>query len=512
MDRYRMLPSYRFHEVEGTSPLTLDKSVGKPLRDYKIYGNSIQDGTPAPENPIEIKSVGNKTINLFDEKLLLKHRNVEKNEQGYLVKQYPAVFDTTTGYDSTRAIVDSLKSILKPNVPYTAARKIANYIAGADGGIVIRSSTDALLYIGYGTGVGLSCTTFSFTQEQIDSISNIYIYGRAGDNPILFEYIQLVEGSYTVQTMPAYEPYGYKIPIDADRKNLFDIDAFLALPNASKYYKKDEDNNLVQVIQDFRQYAVVPVYMELPPGTYTVSLIGATDDFWLVCVNDAVVSDTFTLTETSPVKIKSYYQAGTVVGKFQLERGDTATEYEPYRKDINIYLDEPLHKIGDYADYIDFKNGKVVRKIGKYAFTGAEPTAGGVDTNNITFGMTVKIPNLSLRGGERYGLCDRLPHGKFDYPVVVEQFSFWTSANHPYVYIHFLKESFPDLEEYSGATTKQILKGWYDNGEPMILYYELETPTETPITLPTIPTHKGTNVISVATDIQPSNIQTQYYK
>lgn len=274
MDRYRMLPSYRYYDVESTSPLTLDRSVGKPLRDYKIYGNSVQDGTPTPDNPVEIQSVGD----------------------------------------------------------------------------LVTDEADAN-------------------------------YGK------------------------------YKIPIEISGKNL------------------------------------IPEY------------------------------------ETYKESIKTY-----------------------------IYLDEPLYRIGDSVDYIDFKNGKVVRNVGKYAFTGAESNEGGVYTNNFTFGMTVRIPNLSLRGGERYGLCDRLPRGKYDYPVVVEQFSFLINANHPYVYIYFLKENFPDLEEYGGATTKQILKGWYDNGEPMILYYELEKPTETPVTLPTIPTHKGTNVISVDTNIQPSNMQIQYYK
>ena len=33
---------------------------------YKIYGNSIQNGTPTLTNPIEVQSVGDKTNNLFD--------------------------------------------------------------------------------------------------------------------------------------------------------------------------------------------------------------------------------------------------------------------------------------------------------------------------------------------------------------------------------------------------------------------------------------------------------------
>lgn len=44
--------------VEGIPPLTLLESLGKNLEDYLIFGNSVQDGTPTPENPIEIESVG----------------------------------------------------------------------------------------------------------------------------------------------------------------------------------------------------------------------------------------------------------------------------------------------------------------------------------------------------------------------------------------------------------------------------------------------------------------------
>ena len=40
------------------------------------------------------------------------------------------------------------------------------------------------------------------------------------------------------------------------------------------------------------------------------------------------------------------------------------TEYEPYIGETkHIYLNEPLRKVGDYADYIDFKNQKVMRQI-----------------------------------------------------------------------------------------------------------------------------------------------------
>ena len=56
-------------EQTGVPPITTTyQAIGKNLKDYKIYGNSVQDGTPTPTNPVEIESVGDKTKNLFDYK------------------------------------------------------------------------------------------------------------------------------------------------------------------------------------------------------------------------------------------------------------------------------------------------------------------------------------------------------------------------------------------------------------------------------------------------------------
>lgn len=38
-------------ETEGALPLTVNAN-GEPLTDYKIYGSTVQDGTPTPENPV----------------------------------------------------------------------------------------------------------------------------------------------------------------------------------------------------------------------------------------------------------------------------------------------------------------------------------------------------------------------------------------------------------------------------------------------------------------------------
>jgi len=42
--------------------------------------------------------------------------------------------------------------------------------------------------------------------------------------------------------------------------------------------------------------------------------------------------------------------------------------------------------------------------------------------------------------------------------------------------------------------------------------YPLATPVETTVQVPTISTEKGTNIVSVETNIQPSNVEMTYRK
>lgn len=47
----------RLHELSGIPPLSFT-SKGKPLTAWSITGNTVQNGTPTPENPVEVAGVG----------------------------------------------------------------------------------------------------------------------------------------------------------------------------------------------------------------------------------------------------------------------------------------------------------------------------------------------------------------------------------------------------------------------------------------------------------------------
>jgi len=197
MDRRRFLPSY--HYEDNTDGVLLE-SVGKPLRDYKIYGNSIQDGTPSPEEPVEIQSVGDKTRNLFDESILNKFADTLTTDKEWVMKNFAGVIEDGIAF--------------KENTRYTLAftakqtagnpRLIFKYTDGTSSNIGTWQ-----LAAEYTTYIGTSAANKTIAYIGMEYGSTGYMYIKKGS-------IFLTEGVYTVSTMPEYEPYGYKVPVKVD--------------------------------------------------------------------------------------------------------------------------------------------------------------------------------------------------------------------------------------------------------------------------------------------------------
>lgn len=653
MNRFRLMPNYRYYNIEETSPLTLDKSVGKPLRDYKIYGNTVRNGTPTPENPIEVQSVGNRTKNLFNEGLLLAHSDVYKIENGYVVPKYPAI------YNSESELVNCIKSALKANVTYTLSRKVSNYVTGSSGLIQFRAETDgSKVIVSVTSGAEIKSTTFSLTQDEIDSITRIYVYGHT-ENPTVFEYIQLEEvlennnlfdfnsaiddtnwegtpykrflpfvfkkgvhyivsmsdnlcwadrfpytsgqialcvnsknawggqtiGNSTMASQPPttiniynetedrylmlfspsdvdkkeifetlfpnfhisaieYKPYGkYEIPVAISGKNLFDAELLLTHPNAEKI------ENGYQITKYPATYGrgsniadtyplIEHIKSVLKPGiTYTFSrkfngYIANNDgvisfrnsqnqNIFRTVYGEGVRTTTFTLTQEQIDSIASMVIYGrsdsvTIYEYIQLEESENATEYEPYKepKEYNIYLDEPLRKIGDYGDYIDFKNNTVVREIAKYIITGDEASWSDRDLGYTAYGIVFRNTNLVPLPVMSTGvaLCNHFPYGNISATTAV----FSKALGERDFQFKILDGQLGISKDEVASTRLEKWLAWlkarYNEGNPVILTYVLETPVETNIDLPTIKSYKGTNIITVDTIVPVSNIAVQYYK
>ena len=164
----------------------------------------------------------------------------------------------------------------------------------------------------------------------------------------------------------------------------------------------------------------------------------------------------------------------------------------------SVLLNEPLYKVGSYADYIDFENKKVIRKVGIEEFTSTK--AYGVYSTTEGFSRT--MDNMKT-GRYQDGLCT--------YYVNEKKFESKIRFGAGNTIIYF------DLPEVYKLGTNRVsrqeaLAKWLKALEkPFIVYYILAEETVQSIELPNIPTFKGDTILTVGTTTQPSNAGITYY-
>lgn len=122
--------------------------------------------------------------NLFNQEALLTNTTVTKTSAGYSFAGYG------TSWGSTSTLVTDLKSKLQAGITYELIRDYQGTVNASNGRITLRNESGVI--VTSPIGVGIKKLTFTLTQEQIDSLSTIYIYG-ANDGTGLFKYIIIRE-------------------------------------------------------------------------------------------------------------------------------------------------------------------------------------------------------------------------------------------------------------------------------------------------------------------------------
>ena len=178
----------------------------------------------------------------------------------------------------------------------------------------------------------------------------------------------------------------------------------------------------------------------------------------------------------------------------QIEEGDTATPFEPYKgrtTTIDMTGHDPLMCLGDNCDYIDYENKRIVRNIGKYTVTGNEAwtyrntTQDGVSTYSITSSAWImENMNYKYYSGTKalnnYIQYDGTTTGVADNYYSSRHFTLYYNTAQPNSRAIYINHSTISTE----ADFKSNLQSLYNNGNPMIIYYELAEPTYESITLP----------------------------
>ncbi len=194
----------------------------------------------------------------------------------------------------------------------------------------------------------------------------------------------------------------------------------------------------------------------------------------------------------APVDFESVGEYDESTGKYKIPV--ICSNGEGRSDTTSIYLDEPLRKVGDYADFIDFESKKVVRQVfcEKLNSTNLREMESG---STIRFHKPVSknIP-VSYRGG--YSNYFTIPSNKYSNELSNNQAMLSPSAKNIYIRC----DGFT-LDDY---------KKFLDNNN-VLIYYVMAEAEEKPVILPKLPTIKGTTIYSVDTKLQPLNMEVTYY-
>ena len=308
--------------------------------------------------------------------------------------------------------------------------------------------------------------------------------------------------------------YGkYKIPVTVSSKNLWNNDINVSMDknkrsalftfNASDYdwiksnitYTFSE--KVIVYEDDTRTNPRLACTIEYSDGTSTYNSVPLTKG---TTKNNVSITFKTSDKKVSAIKIRlcDYgSNSGNIwhaeAENMQLEVNSTATDYVPYKKETtNIYLDEPLRKIGNKSDYIDLKNGKVVRNIDSYTFSG--------DENFVSEGNTKLYSFRKIEGMPSSNSVNSLSNR---YRITSQNYNSITDAS-----LFQYGNSYINLGN-AGKSTISEFKEWLKSNTVKVIWSTSKENTET-VSLPSILTDESTKTIEIRTNIKPSKTQIEY--
>lgn len=399
LNGYKWADNLRQLTTNGIGPFNIYAN-GEDLINYRIYGNSVQNGTPTADSPVEIESVGNKTGNVADlSKTVISTSTTHvkynyDNETGTIeLSSKPTAYDYSFIY-----IQRDVGYQFEVGKTYYFGAKIT----------VSGKQTSNRTVVSFGlAGTGEGSTQYTFTANETRDVNLSYTYnGQENVRLIMhFNYGSVeaaqvkIENVY-VSEVNGFEPVGkYKIPINVSGEQLHDgsTDIVNNYINASGVVTTDNLSSYSQLI---------PV---TPNRTYTLRTN---------VTNGAVVQNK---------RVHAYDKDGNWIGQMfyinyaagevgykemsgitppncayvrlsHIARYEEFLEFkEGYTTDI--ILNEPLRKSGRYVDYIDFKNKKVVRNVEVVDNTGTLTLEESLNGLVTPIEESVELPSIpTIRG------------------------------------------------------------------------------------------------------------------
>ena len=294
--------------------------------------------------------------------------------------------------------------ILKPNTTYTV------------------SSSNGLSTVTTKDSIGDSVLRFydkdttSITKmSKVLVLEGDYITG----NPPIPAFFKGMESAFEQElvTDENDEHYGkYKVNIKAVGKNLFDgkitddVKSRIDEKRGILYYK---DSGLIDS-------ARVTDYIRVKPNTtiiYTKHEVHSVQSYAFYDYRKKYITGGYGYPAKKVPSNACYFRVTFDKTKsFQVEQGDTATEYEPYKQNnITFYLNEPLRGVGDIKDKVYVKEDKVVveRNCSSVTFDGSDDEEYIIWENNskkpsqecfVLLNSMKHIPNIAMSSDGHSGL------------------------------------------------------------------------------------------------------------
>ena len=503
--------------LEKTASLKLTKTFDEKINNYRIYGNSVQEGTPSTSNPVEIKSVGDKTVNLVE----YPYQDSDKTINGITYKDNGDGTITANGTATANAIFN-IKTNMKttwegvvPNEKYTVSLGYTgNYTGGVSFAVNYykNTATSVASYSGWVSSV----IGKSNTKVAPADISGLRTYilissGAKVENLILKPQFELGEKA------TEYGPYGkYKIPVIVRGKNYFNINNIQEI-NSSNYSLKVSENKLIlngTLYSCNTKKTLKDVCPNLKVGDEVILRLNTTCSkkfIYLYKDNTTAISwedgKTKTITEDLLDRVVIVYNEVSltepnevIISNIQITDVGEDANYEPYVEPLKttIYLNEPLRKIGNCADYIDFKEGKVVRNIKHREFTESDSWSKYVSANNH---YQISVGDNYYSGTENYVLSNYyLPRKNNNSYYSNEDYGVMSVDGKR---IRFKNKDYSTLDEWIAYLSSL--------DDKLYVLYRLEKTDETEkIELPELSTYEDYTKIEVLTDVEPSIIEVEY--
>lgn len=333
--------SYRKFGTETDTITSLPAQIigdGQPITSCQISGNTVQDGTPTPEAPVDVVGCGARAGNLIDKtKFTGIIATIEQIESGIRIV-------TKSGGYAARIILDVLQ-----NTNYTVSY-IWKRISGISTNTVrVFAGTDASTEIAvfeYKTG-----GTFNTGNNTKINIW-FYAYSSSG-TAVTVEYTNIMLN--TGSTALPYEPYGqYKIPISSAGQT---TPIYLGEVESTRQIKKlvmtgeeswslwssghpDVERFYYKWGRDTSDNQLICTHFPNLNGDGNfdhIRLDGSNRDDFVIFISRTIA--------TTVADFKSYLAA-------QYAAGTPVTAWYILATSETSIVNEPLMKIGDYADTV----------------------------------------------------------------------------------------------------------------------------------------------------------------